>query len=202
VANAKWLLATRDFSNKLCTAAALWRNFNAFALAGKGGVHHGSDLHFDVLKSGVDKKDLILFGIGLHAFQDSWSHEGFSPIAGHGPALEFPDLPYLDDKSVKKAMQMAEETYKWLNAYRTKWYPDQTPPTTFKALMPSLLALMRRGGSSDARIQRWKDQIFDQFNTKVMYTENSDDPNFGKLISGLPQAHTKAASGVKAPFQR
>ncbi len=44
----------------------------------------------------------------MHAYQDSWSHEGWYSGFGHAVAGHSPDHPYAD---VDKAMEMAEATY-------------------------------------------------------------------------------------------
>src|SRR5262245_6095622 len=66
------------------------------------------------------KKNNRLLGIGMHAYQDSWSHEGLCPIEGHARKGSSPDWPYTDGG--KKAMKMAEAVYKKMEEYRSKHF--------------------------------------------------------------------------------
>ena len=47
------------------------------------GVEAGSDLAAEPVLDGIARDDPMLMGIGLHAYQDSWSHAGFKPFPGH-----------------------------------------------------------------------------------------------------------------------
>ena len=49
---------------------------------GKTVVQAGSNASQTTCNAGVGSRDPILFGIGLHTFQDSWSHAGFGPGPG------------------------------------------------------------------------------------------------------------------------
>lgn len=86
-----------------------------FRVSGSESVKRGAGS--EVVQAGIDAGDPVLTGIGLHAFQDSYSHEGFGPDKGHlGTAYgsHAPDYPWTD---VEKAMAMAEQTYNFLVSY-------------------------------------------------------------------------------------
>jgi hypothetical protein len=96
-----------------------------------------------MMKAMRDKKpDLVLMGIGLHAFQDSYSHSGFGEFFGHSLAGEWdisdwghdPDRPYKDPA---KALRMAEATYDALKAFKDKFYPDAKTKKTWREIKPS-----------------------------------------------------------------
>jgi hypothetical protein len=85
-------------------------------------VEAGSKLSRRILEEGIKQKDPFLFGIGLHVYQDSWSHEGYSPMLGHAVDGHDPDRPY---KDVAKATAMAKATYEALVEYRKAVYPER-----------------------------------------------------------------------------
>lgn len=58
--------------------------------------------------------DPVLFGMGLHAYQDSWAHEGFEPVFGHLGELRYPDSPKRDPD---KALEMSERTWEKMDAW-------------------------------------------------------------------------------------
>jgi hypothetical protein len=58
--------------------------------------------------------DPVLFGIGLHAYQDSWAHEGYEFIWGHLSELRLPDNPEHDEA---KALEMAEFSWEKIDAW-------------------------------------------------------------------------------------
>src|SRR5262249_11955027 len=61
--------------------------------------------------------DPISFAIGLHVFQDSWSHEGFTPRWGHLIEGQKPDFPYHD---VPRALEMEQASWGMLEAWSRK----------------------------------------------------------------------------------
>jgi hypothetical protein len=79
------------------------------------GVEERSDFHFtneerrqDVWQSAMEHRSLGEVGVYLHLQQDSFSHAGFGPGAGHLGAGHGPDKTYND---VPKANLMARDTY-------------------------------------------------------------------------------------------
>jgi hypothetical protein len=83
----------------------------------------------DAKKTGEGNSFLI--GIGLHAYQDSWSHAGYDSVLGHASADlggHAPDYPWVD---VEKAMEMAKGTYDKLHGGRSRH-----PPLRAGVLLP------------------------------------------------------------------
>jgi uncharacterized protein RhaS with RHS repeats len=130
----------------------------------KGGSDEAAQIVNDAIKG--KNKNNILMGIGLHAYQDSWSHEGYGPEKGHGIGKDNPDYPYNDPK---KAMKMAEETYKKLVEYRQKHFPGSKSQKSFDDIKKPLETLMRRDGNERERAARWKDQIKNDFKLDTSY---------------------------------
>ncbi len=71
------------------------------------------------LDQGIKECDPMLTGIGMHAYQDSWSHQGYGPYWGHFFSGHAPDWPWKDKKA---AMDMAKATYDKLAEYMWKNY--------------------------------------------------------------------------------
>jgi hypothetical protein len=166
---------------------------------GKDGVRRGSDQNLEVVKKGLEAGSWMLFGIGLHALQDSWSHEGFFPDSGHAVAGTLPDLPYRDPQ---KAMEMAEFTYKTLEAYRKKWYSDRQPVKTFDQIKDALDALLKRDGTLQERINRWRGQIADDFKQRPEFLKDQNDKDWGDTVKCWDGLHGEAAEQVKPPFAK
>lgn len=116
------------------------------------------------LNDGISSNDIMLTGMGLHAFQDSWSHEGYEALLGHIYALPDPhsvDYPY---DNVDKAMDMAEETYNAL----VRWNGNNCA-TSFNDISSTLRTLFSKEGSLEERIENWKEQISTDFDINVTY---------------------------------
>jgi hypothetical protein len=137
-----------------------------------------------------------LLGIGLHAYQDSWSHEGFS-VAGHGAQGHSPDDPSRD---VKKAMAMAEQTYRVLEQYY-KRLTDKNPDKTWDKIKAGIEEDFKAGireqndtypNQMKARINRWRARLLAEFKDETQYnTPSPPDPRIPAFLS--------AAAAVTAP---
>ncbi|MFO7902876.1 MAG: RHS repeat-associated core domain-containing protein [Pirellulaceae bacterium] len=122
--------------------------------------------------------DLEMFGVLLHVYQDSFSHEGFHKTTGHGLTKD-PDRPYLHEK---RDRQMAQSVYNkmadLLLARRGLWGKEKSPRA--KALLQGksfanfwneidavLLQEPRRVGSLtpfENRIVCWQELVASDFN--------------------------------------
>jgi hypothetical protein len=104
----------------------------------------------------------FLMGIGLHAFQDSWSHEGYGPWIGHALYKDnvfkdnnTPDLPYATKENYDKAIEMALATYDKLDAYRQAFYADGKPLLTKDQVKAIAVELMKKENTEDNRLDSW-----------------------------------------------
>ena len=82
-------------------------------------VEAGSALSQVAVDQGIRDLDPMLIGIGLHGYQDSFSHRGFT-VRGHGGAPyagHAPDWAFLTPESQRFALQMAKGTYDKLAQY-------------------------------------------------------------------------------------
>ncbi len=135
-------------------------------LKGSAAGSEAADIVNDAIKA--KERNNILFGIGLHAYEDSWSHAGFEPVEGHGKQLgpDNPDYPYNDPV---KAMDMAKAVSNKLGEYRDKHFPGNNPLKSFKDIDGVLGELMRFVGKEPQRAERWKRQIKKDFDLDVTY---------------------------------
>jgi RHS repeat-associated protein len=128
----------------------------------------------------ADVMDPVRFGVGLHPFEDSWSHEGYEAIQGHLKAGKAPDYPYTD---VKRAMAMAQAVYKKMQDWKAKFCPGK-PVLPWSEIAKKLERLFSLKGDKaandlDTRIRNWQAQIKDDFKTDVGYHPSYEmDPRF------------------------
>jgi RHS repeat-associated protein len=101
----------------LTTVSAQRRKFHFRHEKGQR-VQRGSDVAKDPAQSGVEAEDPLLFGMGLHALQDSYSHENAKEAHGVPPFFRGDDV----SSDVAKSIQMAQEIYDMLDQYRHKKY--------------------------------------------------------------------------------
>jgi hypothetical protein len=89
-------------------------------------VSSASDVASQVVNQAIAAKnsDLLLMGIGLHAFQDSFAHAGYTHHWGHAFDAHDPDLCYLSAFTVQRALTVADETRDKLIAFGKANYPD------------------------------------------------------------------------------
>lgn len=135
-----------------------------------------------------------LMGIGLHAYQDSWSHAGFGPRIGHAVQGSKPDWPYTDPQ---KAMRMAKAVYEKLKAYREKHFPDHKQVKAFNEINVILEKLLETEGTEEQRSANWRRRIERDFKQKVLF---SYDP---RLDAQAPRVDrfVEVAGGVKPPVK-
>lgn len=105
-------------------------------------VTSDSDEVKDLVKGAMafEKSDAT-FGMVLHTYEDSWSHEGFQMPIGHAKTYyggHAPDLPWLDPA---RAMEMAKRTYDQLEAYAAK-RGVKNVKFTWAQIKPDIEALM------------------------------------------------------------
>lgn len=180
------------------------RDFHFRCLPGEK-VKAGSTLASEIVDEAIaGEKDLLHFGIGLHAFEDSWSHEGFETDHIRASVRSSTD-PDLASNDPEKAVKMAEQVYRKLDAWRKQHAPDARPLKSFDELAGtekepgSLRALLRRGGSLAERNKRWQAQIKDDFKVDVGYQDKrGKDP---WATSFLLAARKVRPPGVPAPPQ-
>ena len=105
----------------------LYIHFRTATLRGK--VEAGSAVSKQIVDLAIKerKQDNFLMGIGLHIYQDSWSHQGYNFIAGHALHLHRPDQPELALRLTRNPkgmtpqaifLQMSGATYDSLVQYR------------------------------------------------------------------------------------
>jgi hypothetical protein len=145
-------------------------------------VEAGSAEAAEIAKMGVEKCDPLLTGIGLHALQDSFSHEGFGPAVGHLRAGHNPDDPSRD---VKKAMRMAKATYDVLAEYLKKCC-KKDPKVKWEDIANKIERQFALGSEEQkldyakqvaARVERWKALISDDWKVKAAFVYmKKDDP--------------------------
>jgi hypothetical protein len=146
-------------------------------------VVENSDEAKDLVKLAIEKKNPWLMGIGLHAYQDSFSHAGYGPKGGHALDGHKPDDPSRD---VKKAMRMAQGTYDLLVQYGKAVDGRVRPKKSWKEIEKKIEREFRLGEEEQrldyskqvaARIKRWKALIKDEFGKDLGFTfEKKNDP--------------------------
>ena len=114
---------------------------------------------------GMNGGDNILSGIGLHIYQDSFSHAGYGSQFGHLLAGHEPDYPYND---VQKALRAAQGTFDLLKQWQDKNCPcDEVK--SFDDIKSTLGRLLALPGDTDQRANRWQAQIRQDFGMEVTY---------------------------------
>jgi uncharacterized protein RhaS with RHS repeats len=175
-----------------------------FRTSGKVIEKPGEDEAKDVAVAAMKAKDLLLLGIGLHPYQDSWSHEKYGPARGHlfAPGgVHNPDDPSRD---VAKAMKMAKATYDLLEEFRKTHYKDVEGKLNWDKIKTKIEREFVKGEEEQklsyaqqvaARVKRWRQLIEDDFKVK---------DSFGYLKKDEPWAKDflKAADTVKVPAKK
>jgi RHS repeat-associated protein len=140
-------------------------------------VVRGAPECLEIAKKGIENCDGFLLGIGLHILQDSYSHEGYEPSTGHLKHRGLPDDPSRD---VKKALEMAEQTYKILAEYaktcfnidpRVKW---EDIKTKIERQFAQGVEEQKLGYNEQvaARVKRWRQLLEDDFKCRLVYEGN------------------------------
>lgn len=154
----------------------------ADGLAGPRAVTPDSPLAREILIAALRTKNLMRIGIALHAYADSWAHQGFSadiepqnaldqasplPAVGHLQAFGAPDDPrrrWLDprlapaEREVDNATRFASAAamiYRFLCAFRHKGFPDEP------FIIERLDELWRRPAASGDSVARASDYIIE-----------------------------------------
>jgi RHS repeat-associated protein len=148
---------------------------------------------------GVARVDEFQTGIGLHAYQDSWSHEGFSAATGHSIQGHYPDVPWLTDESKAKAADMAANTYEKLRRYMENL--GILPRADWDSIKQDVTGLLNQPGVNKlpfddkidlaARVKRWHDFIFEKLSVEQDFTSTGDQD---KWASGFVAAARKVLS--------
>jgi hypothetical protein len=106
----------------------------------------------------VRKVDWMLVGIGLHAYQDSWSHQFYESTDGHRNAPlggHAPDYPW---KDLGEAKRMAKATYDALASLYTK-ITHERPQATWEDIEEKIVGQLAKVGSAAAvKEARWADE--------------------------------------------
>jgi RHS repeat-associated protein len=163
--NAAYMIAWADqytdvFSSSEPFAGTTARSkFHFRGGSASGGVVAGGSAGRAVAGQGIQGKDLLLFGVGLHAYQDSFSHAGYGPRLGHASAGHSPDYAFND---VDTAMQMAEGTYHLLAQWKSA-NGGGAPDMSFAQIQGTLRRLLSLPGSEEKRMQRWATLIQTDF---------------------------------------
>jgi len=190
------------------------------------GVQPGSGLAYQPLKMAIDEAkvtkenglaiainvDWMLVGIGLHAYQDSWSHKTFDSFEGHKDAPlggHAPDYPW---KEPGDAVRMAKATYDELASLYTK-VTGKNAQTSWPDIEKKILPVLCKVGSSDAiREQRWSDETLARVNRWKRFIETelgAPAPDPGSALgptygqpSDMIEKFLKAARRVPLPTTR
>jgi hypothetical protein len=123
---------------------------------GETSVSAGSKAATKRLNAGIKMNDLMRTGIGLHTYQDSWSHEGFEPYLGHWS--HDPDYAWL---RMDKAMSMAEATYDKLAEYMQKAH-GKAPLKKWKDIEATVKKLLQEHNPNDSEDHDWRDAYWRQ----------------------------------------
>ena len=140
---------------------------------GKTVVQAGSNASQTTCNAGVGSRDPILFGIGLHTFQDSWSHAGFGPRAGHLSTGHDPDLPSKNTLSLNNALDMAEATFLELQQWSLASHKSKSP-CDFGKIKSKLRAVLMTKGGEPERVRAWQGQILEDFGKVVRFQGSND----------------------------
>lgn len=122
---------------------------------------------------GIKDGDPMLFGIGLHSLQDSYSHEGHKD-KHLSKSVDYTNL------DPKKAMEMAKVTYE-----KMQKYASDNSLSTSAAKWDDIkgdLEKMFKGTTKDNREQKWHDFVKKQFGEDVSFSpkEKTWEDDFGK----------------------
>jgi len=118
-------------------------------------------------------KDLMKYGVALHAFQDSWSHESYTDFPGHVYDGYAPDEPF---RRLEHSMEMAKRTYDMLQQMMARRHG--TPcGTKWSKIGPVIREGLQATGSESERVKVWQ---------RIIKRE------FGNVLSGeLPPKYRK-----------
>jgi hypothetical protein len=114
-------------------------------------VKKGSPATENIVEDGIKNGDLFTTGMGLHAYQDSWSHNNFDPFVGHllaKPDAHAPDWAFADKKSKEFAEEMAHATYDKLAKYMQKQYGKE-PAKSWDDIKDTVLDLLWNNFNKD-----------------------------------------------------
>jgi RHS repeat-associated protein len=136
------------------------------------------------LNDGIAINCPVLIGIGIHAFEDSWSHAGFGSAVGHLLPGHSPDEPYND---VAKAMEMAQAVYGALGSVQ-----GANQSNSWDQIAPTLQGLFATTGSEADRAAAWQAAISRDFGMDVGF-------NSGAETKGWVGPFLNAANRVQAP---
>jgi hypothetical protein len=133
------------------------RRFFHFPLdRGSTRVKRNSVASRKIVSAGIKDKDLMLTGIGLHTYQDSWAHEGFGPGIGHLFQGHEPDWPW---KNIDKSMEMAEATYDRLAEYM-KANHDSNPLKSWDDVKATVKSLLEEYDSKDEGNTKYRSDLW------------------------------------------
>jgi len=115
------------------------------------------------IQNGVALTDMFYMGIGLHAFQDSYSHRTWEAKYGHvkfnNPywAKRDADAKHADDQffsgtSQGRALAMARNTYDYLKSWRDSRYPNLGTKFTWDQIAAKMLERIATPGDLDERM--------------------------------------------------
>jgi RHS repeat-associated protein len=144
-------------ANRYAAAKVRWR-FHFAAPSRYDKVVAGSPESRLLVDKGIASDDLMLTGVGLHLYQDSWSHEGYGAELGHAPEHR-PDYAWVKPE---KAMAMAEATYDKLAEY-LKHSHGREPTKSWKDVKAVIEKLFDEHDAKDDenikyRTDKWHEQ--------------------------------------------
>jgi hypothetical protein len=159
-------------------------------------VKPGSDIAAEPMNEAIQDKtpkgkvpDLMLMGIGLHAYQDSWSHQGYISLVGHADDGDYPDEAWHDD-IFPRAKEMAEATYKKLKEFRDLQLPGAKPNRTWDEMSKDIFKAFRQEGSEMERRAYWRNLIKETYRLDASYEEALA---IGALAQTYPQPMVEKA---------
>jgi hypothetical protein len=136
-------------------AEALVRKAFHFPLdEGDDAVESDNDTAKANLSRAMQQNDIasraMMFGIAMHTYQDTWSHEGYGPYLGHAHT-PVPDQAW---QSPAKSKTMAKRTYDQLATLYQKTF-NVAPAVTWDAIEDDVIDTLRRKGSESDIMFHW-----------------------------------------------
>ena len=132
-----------------------------------------SDSSRGPLDEGIRLGDPMHIGIGLHTYQDSWSHEGYGGFWGHWWTSE-PDEPW---HNIRSAERMAKATYEKLAEYTKQCGRSNVTWEQNEKLRDTVIDLLKAPADLNFRSEWWHKQIKKDFPGSELYFESGGPDN-------------------------
>lgn len=126
------------------------------------------------LEKGINTKSMYGFAVGLHAYQDSWSHESYEAGMGHLTDGHKPDWPF--DRP-DMALDMAKQTYESLGRWRAATSEAKGPIKPWENVKDDIDKLIRAADSEDEdkRCAVWQAAITAKYGAGITFVDPGKD---------------------------